>query len=326
MNWKTKTGIIAAILLIVMTLAFIIKNQQDTIKRLQVIETSVTESKNIGDGIVRAQSSYVTKKDLETLMHEQQLNMEAIKKDMDTLGAHVTAVGTVHVSTPGYTGSNIQSTTITPRPDPPPAGTPVKDEYGYLTSTQWLTLTEPYGNGTEVPFGKAGFSAWQKKPWSVQVAPREYSSTTVLGENAEGRHYAYTRFQIKVDGKTYTIPITDSKIVEEYPTPSFSFNPRIYLGVDIGAIMNPPVHAEVTPSVGVSFFSYGQTKVSPEWSFLTLGLGYATQSKAGVLVLAPVNYNVGKHLPLMDNLHIGPAISIDLKGEVGLYVGARVAF
>ena len=326
MDWKGKAAITGAILLIVAVLIFIVKTQHDTIERLKFIETSVVESKDLGNGIIRAQSSYVTKKDLERLLKEQKLDIDAIKKDLNVLGADVKGINTIRIVTPGFTGENIPTTETTPNPEPPNPKEPVLDKHGYFQSTQWLRLTEPFGDGKKVPFGKAGFSAWQEKPWSLEVQPRTYNSVTVLGQDENGRHYAYSRFQIEVDGKTYTVPIEEAKIIEEVPSPEFRFNPRLYLGIDIGAIANPPAHAEATPNVGLSIFSYGHTKVSPEWSFLTLGLGYATQHQSLVLLLAPVNYNVGKVLPLMDNFHIGPSISVDVEGTIGLYLGGRVAF
>jgi hypothetical protein len=293
---------------------------------LKFIETSVVESKQLSDGVVRAQSNYVTKADMERLIKDQGLDLAEIKKDLQKLGADVVAINTVKVITPGFFGNNIPTTTTTPNPDPPQPGQPVLDQFGYLQATQWLTLTEPFEDGTKVSFGKAGFSAWQQNPWSLEVLPREYSSVTVLGQNEDGRHYAYSRFQITVDGKTYTVPIAEPQIVEEHPKPKFHFNPRLYLSVDGGVVVNPPTHAEITPNLGLSFFSYGQTKTSPTWSFLTVGVGYATQTKAPVVVIAPVSYNIAKHIPFMDNLHIGPSVSVDFEANVGLYFGARVGF
>ncbi len=333
MDWKTKTGIAGAILLVIAVLIFIVKVQYDTIERLKAIETSVVESKDIGDGIVRAQSSYVTKADLERLLKEQGMNIDAIRKDLRKLGADVQGVNYVNITTPGYSGTDKSSSYTKPKPKPDPTNPtnptdpkqPLTDPNGYFTNQQWFTLTEPFNGGTMVPFGQVGFSAWKDKPWSIEVFPRAYSSTTVLGEDESGRHYAYSKFEIETDGKKYTIPITNARIVEEYPTAKFSFNPRIYLGIDGGMITNSPAHAELTPNVGLSFFSYGQTKVSPQWSFLTLGLGYATQQQAPVLILSPINYNVGKNLPLVDNLHVGPSVSIDADRNLGLYLGVRVA-
>jgi hypothetical protein len=326
MDWKTKTGIVGAVVLVIAVLIFIIKVQYDAIERLKFIETSMVESKKLSEGVVRAQSSYVTKADLERLIKDQKLDLAEIKKDLRKLGADVVAIETVKVVTPGFSGNNIPTTTTTPNPNPPQPGQPVVDQFGYLQATQWLTLTEPFGDGTVVTFGKAGFSAWQQNPWSLEVLPREYSSVTVLGQNEDGRHYAYSRFEITVDGETHTIPITDAKIVEEYPNPEFHFNPRLYLGVDGGLIANPPAHAEVTPNIGLSFFSYGKIKTSPTWSFLTVGVGYATQTQTPVLIVAPVNYNIAKHIPFMDNLHLGPSVSVDVDANVGLYFGGRVGF
>jgi hypothetical protein len=153
---------------------------------------------------------------------------------------------------------------------------------------------------------------------------RTYSSTTVLGKNEEGRSYAYTKFEIEVDGKKYTIPITEAKIAEEYPTPSFRFSPRLYLGVDFGAVANPPMHFELMPNLGLSFFSYGQTKINPDWTFLTLGLGYETQTKGIALSLSPIDYNIAKHFPFVENLYLGPSVSLDPKGNVVLYIVIRV--
>jgi hypothetical protein len=260
------------------------------------------------------------------IIKDHGLNLDEIKKDLRKLGADVGAINTVTVITPGYSGNNIPTSEIgDPNPNPPKPGQPIPD-YGYIQATQLLTLTEPFGDGTMVPFGEAGFSAWQKNPWSLRVLPRTYSSVTVLGQDKAGRHYTYSKFQIEVDGNKYTVPIADTRIVEEYPNNSFNFNPRLYLGIDGGVITIPPVHAEITPNIGLSFFSYGKTKISPTWSFMTLGVGYATQTKSPVVLLAPVNYNVANHIPFMNNFHIGPSISVDFDASIGLYFGGRVGF
>ena len=324
MDWKTKIGIAGSVLLISGALAFVIKTQNDTIQRLRAIETSIVQSKDIGDGIVRAQSTYVTKKDLEKILADQGYDIKEMRKDLRLLGADVKGISTIKVSTPGYSGHNIPSTEVTPNPNPPDTNTPVQD-FGYLSGTQWLELTEPFEDGKVLPFGKAGFSAWQAKPWDLSVYPREYQATTVLTQDAQGRHYAYSRFQISVQGKTYTIPIEDAKIIEEFPSPKFHFNPRLYMGVDIGGVTSP-LTPEVTPNLGLSFFSYGRTKIAPEWSFGTVGIGYATQTQVPVILVAPVNYNIGTKLPLIENLHIGPSISLDVQGNLGIYIGTRVGF
>ena len=324
-NWKTKTIVVGGTVLAMSVMGYIIKIQHDAVERLKFIETSVVESKNIGNGIIREQASYVTKKDLENMVKDQGMDLAAIKKDLAVLGANVNGISTVKVVTQGYKADHVASTSTTPR-DPQTnvqGASATTDPHGYQSSTQWLSLAEPIGK-ENIPFGKVGFSAWEDKPWSAQVSPRTYSSTTVLGKNEEGRTYAYTKFTIDVDGKKYTVPITEAKIAEEVPNPSFHWSPRLYLGVDFGAIANPPMHFEVMPDLGLSLFSYGQTKLNPDWAFLTLGLGYETQTKGIALFLNPINYNIAKHLPFVENLYLGPSVSIDPKGNFGLYIGIRV--
>ncbi len=323
MDWKTKTIIGGATVLVISVMGYIIKIQHDTVERLKSIETSVVESKNIGNGIIREQASYVTKKDLENMIKDQGMDLSAIKKDLSVLGASVNGISTVKVVTQGYEANHLPSSNTTPRPEDPNNTVTNSDPYGYQKATQWLSLNEPIEK-ENIPFGKVGFSAWEDKPWGVQIVPRTYSSITVLGKNEAGRSYAYTKFQIEVDGKKYTVPITEAKISEEYPTPSFRFGPRLYLGVDFGAIANPPMHFEVMPNLGLSFFSYGQTKLNPDWTFLTLGFGYETQTKGISLLLNPIDYNIAKHLPFVENLYLGPSVSIDPKGNIGLYIGIRV--
>jgi len=328
LSWQTKTCIIGSILLILFVMGFIIKIQYDAIQKLKNIETSVLAQKDIGDGILRAQSSYVSKADLENAIKAQGLNLDAIRNDLKGLGANISALNITQVITPGYIGGNIPSnpTPGPANPNPPPPNTPILDTYGYFAHTQTMDINEPFGKELNVPFGQSGFSAWQKDPWSINVYPRTYSETTVLGQDQEGKNYAYSKFTIEVNGKTYTVPITNAKIETEYPSPQFYFNPKLYLSVDGGAVLTPPAHVELMPSVGLSFFSYGKTKLTPEWSFLTLGIGYATQTKNAVINLAPVNYNFGKLIPFMSNFQIGPSISLDTKGNIGLYIGVRVGF
>lgn len=329
MTWKIKAIIIASALVVIFAFGAVLKALYDAKQQLKYIETSMVESKQIGEGIIRSQGKYASREDLERIIKEQNLNLEAIKKDLEKFQAKPTAVNTFHVRSSGFSGSNLASTESTPNPEPVPSGGSVKDKFKYLENTQWLKLNEPFSDGTQVPMGRAGFSAWREKPWDLEIKPRSYYSTTVLGQDAEGRHYAHSQFQIEVDGKTYTVPVADAKLVEEVPSASFSFNPRLYLGVDGGAVrrndntMNP-IHAELLPNIGIGLFSYGKTKTNPEWSFPTIGVGYASQSETVAIHVAPVNYNVGQVLPLIENLHLGPSISVDFNGTVGIYVGARV--
>lgn len=327
-----KFGVIVGLVLLIIGLLFVVKTQYDISTRQAAIEKSVVEMKQIGDGIVRSQAQYATKDDLEKFGKELDINLDLIQKDLDKLGAEIQSINTVLASTPGYHGSGLPSTGTTPGdntlPNPvpcPPGGVcPDPDPYGYMTNTQILSLNEPFGANIQIPFGETRFKSWKNKPWDLDIYPRNYAVTTVIGQDEDGRHYTYNKFTIETQGKKYDVPIKDAKFVEQFPTAAFRFSPNLYLGVDGGVIINPSPTAELTPNLQVSLFSYGKTKVDPDWTFADVGVGYQTQNNRPAIVISPVNYNVGHQLPLINNLHLGPTVGIDTAGGISVMAGVRV--
>ena len=316
-----KFGVIAGLLILVAGLIFVIKNQFDISARQEAIEKSVVEMKQLGDGIVRSQAQYVSKDDLDKFGKQLNLNLDTIQKDLGTLGASMQGINAVVVSTNGFHGTGLPSTGTVPNPDKPTQQ--VNDPFGYLSNQQILAINEPFGN-VAVPFGQGTFSAWKDKPWGLDIYPRSYNVSTVIGQDEDGRHYTYNKFTVDTQGKTYTIPINSSKFEEVYPEAKFRFSPRIYLGVDGGAVINPAPKADMTPNLQVALFSYGKTKVDPDWSILGVGVGYETQANRPVLVVSPIRYNIGHHIPLVNNLHVGPTVSLDTSGGIGILGGVSV--
>lgn len=325
MNWKVKAGIVAGVVMLFAALAFIIYHQHQQIVAQQALKQQVVDMKQMQNGIVRAQASYTTKDDLKQFAKDNGLNLDEIQKDLKTLHAELKGINLSVANTPGYSGTNISSTSTTPRPvtsgnsNIPAAANP----YGYLSNTQKLSLNEPMSDGTTIPFGQVGFSAWKKAPWDLTIKPRQYKALTVLSEDSSGRHFVHNKLVISVDGKDHVLPISSSEFKEQYPLPSFRFDPHLALGLDAGASFKP-LHGEFTPNVQLSFFSYGRTKVNPDWLFLGLGAGYETQSKNVAVMITPLEYNVGKVLPLVNNLYVGPSVSIDPAGNFSVMGGLRV--
>lgn len=327
-----KFGVIAGLLLLVVGLLFVIKTQYDISTRQAAIEKSVVEMKQIGDGIVRSQAKYATKDDLEKFGKDLGLNLDLIQKDLDALGADIKGINTILASTPGYHGTGLPSTGTTPGNNPPPTPVPCPpggtcpnlDPFGYLSNAQILALNEPFGSNVQIPFGETRFKAWKDKPWDLDVYPRNYAVTTVIGQDEDGRHYTYNKFTIETQGKKYDVPIKDSKFVEQYPESAFRFSPSLSLGLDGGVVVNPSPVAELTPNLQVSLFNYGRTKIDPDWTFVGVGVGYQTQNNRPAAVLSPINYNVGHQLPLINNLHVGPTVGIDTAGGISVMAGVRV--
>lgn len=321
-DWKWKAGAIGIIVLLICSLLFIVKLQQDQINKLDLIEKQNVEMKRLNDSLVRSSASYATKADLEKTIKDNGINYSDLKKDLKELRADVRAVSITTVVTPGYFGSNIPSTNNSPNENAPnviiPEGCPNPDLHGYLKRIEYLALKEPFSDGKEIPFGRVDFTAANAKPWGVEVYPRKYKVTTVISRDENGRTFTHAQFSIDSNGETYTLPIDDSKVVEKLPAKRFRFVPRIYMGMGFGAIMNDP-HAEFLPNLQMALFNYGSLKSSPDFTILGIGAGYEVEEDKVGFILTPATYNIAKHLPFMDNVHVGPAITVDTEKNIGLF-------
>lgn len=331
---KEKYLTVAVVLVVVCLVAAIIW-QYNVIKNQQAKENLLlVEMKTLKDNIVRSEARYVSKADLENLAKQNNIDLDPIRDDLDDLNAEIKGLSTLLATTSGYKGVGLPSTSTQPRDvktettitvpcDGSTAVCPNLDTFGYLNNEQTLKLNEPFSNGL-IPWGETTFKAWEQNPWSLTVFPRNYSVVTVLGQDEDGRHYTYHKFNVTTQGKTYPVPIQHSQFVEEFPKSSFHFSPRLYLGVDVGAHVYPMPQAEVTPNIGLGLFSYGPTKVNPDFTFVQINAGFNTQSETFAIGITPLTYNVGNHIPFMNNLHIGPTISVDNEGSVSLMGGFKV--
>jgi hypothetical protein len=330
MSTLNKVLIALGIIVTLGLLSFIIYQQNQISSKQDAIEKQVVLQKELNDKIVRAQAEYATKKDLENFVKDSGTNLKEIEKDLDKLSADIVSANKVVINSDGFKGDHIASTTTTntnPNPILPTCkdGTicPNVDTFGYLTKQQNLKLTEPFGKD-QVPIGEVGFSAWQDKPWSLNISPRQYQLVTVVGEDENQRQYYYNKFSVKVDGKDYDVKISTSQTKQEYPTAKFSFwNPRLFLGVD-GGINLYAVEGEFAPSLSIGIMSYGRYKTQPDFSILQFGFGYGVISDDLEFVFTPFAYNVGKHLPLTNNLYLGPSIMVAPNGDIAVMGAIRV--
>lgn len=323
LSTKILLAIVAIVLLCVG--GFIIYKQIENANTLNDIQHSIVEQKQLLDNVSRAQAQYVSQQDLAAFAKQQNIDLSVIQKDLDTLNAQVKAINGITVISQGQAGNNIPSTGVTVRPNPPviAAG---QDPFGYMTHTQKLTINEKFSN-IEVPFGEVGFSAWQDKPWDIQVEPRKYSITSVLGQDENGRHYSYSKFAIQTNDKTYDVKIDDNKFLEEAPTAKFSFwNPRVFMTAGGGvSLTQAPIQGSANAGVTLGIMSYGQFKTTPAVSVLQLGVVYETGSQKPAVILNPVNFNIGGILPsgLANNTYLGPSMQVDLSGNV--YAGGNIS-
>jgi hypothetical protein len=326
MALRYKILIALGVMLIVGTLSFIVYKQIEISKRQQAIETNVVAQKTLVDNIVRSSNEYATKKDIDAFIKSHDINIKAIQDDMKKLHAEIAAVNVVTVVSNPQIGNHIPVTNVGPvntNPNPVPVcpdGTicPNVDPYGYLKAQQNLSLNENFGD-KKVPIGSVGFSAWQKDPWNIDIKGREYSVSSVVGTDENQRTYFYNKFSVTVDGKSYDVPITKAETKQEYPEAKFSWwNPRLFMGMNAGVSINPTLAANISPNVNIGIMSYGKYKNNPDFSVLEVGAGYDVVSKSYQVTFTPFTYNVGRHIPLMNNVYIGPSLQVGTNGSFSI--------
>lgn len=324
MNTKWKIGLIALAVLTFAAMLFTIKYLHNKLESERALkEQVIIEMKRLKGGTVRSEGKYATRNELKDLANKSGVDLKPIEKDIKKLGADIEGISRTVARSVGVSRQRIPSTTIVPREVIPAQPIKTDDVHGYLKNRQVLKLEELFKD-KKIPLGEVGFSAWEKNPWDIKFNSREYSIVTVLSTNEDGRHFMHNNFSIEVNGKKRTIELANSKFKELYPEYEFRFNPSLYLGVDGGIYVESPVHWELSPNVQLSLFSYGKTKINSEWSFAGIGIGYASQKNGINFVFSPVNYNIGKNIPIVRNIYVGPAMGLDTSGNFSVLGGIRV--
>ena len=319
-------------------LGYMIYNQEKIKTQQALIQTSIVAQQQLVDGIVRSQSQYATAADVAKFAADNNINLKAIQDNLSKLNAQIASINVITADSTGQNHGNLPSTNTgpsNPHPTVPvvvsctggTATCPNQDPFGYQQKQQNLVLNEDFAN-LKVPLGTVGFSAWQQNPWDIQIAPREYNVDTVVGTDVNQRQTFYNKFTVKVNNKTYDIPIKTATTKQEVPSPTFSWwNPRLLMGID-GGVNVEHVKGEFTPSISLGIMSYGQFKTTPILSVLEVGVGVGAVNKTPELVITPVAYNFGNRFfaPLMNNTYIAPSVSVATDGTFTVGAGLRVGF
>lgn len=334
MKLSTKILILIGVLSVIFVTGYIIYKQNQIYTKQESIEKGITSQKQLIDDITRSQSGFTTKKELEQFIKDNKINYDAINDDLKLLHAEVKSINVVKVVTPGYVATNVATTgngtknidykpPVVKCPDGPEVPCPNADPFEYQKNEKNLTIVEPFENN-QVPIGTIGFSAWKEKPWRVEIKPREYSVTTVIGRDENEKQYFYNKFSISVDGKQYDVKINSARAEETYPDPKFFWwAPRIRLGIDSGYSVNNRSFNFV-PGLDFGFLAYGKYRTQPDWYFANIGVGLSQLNNRLEFTIIPFTYNIGKHLPFMNNMYIGPSIGSDMSGNVSIMATIKV--
>lgn len=300
--------------------------------RLSDAEARVRELSSVGqvslpDGTVRAAEIQTAPGGADEFASHLGVDLSQIRNDAAALGASVNSLVASTVRTYGKTQAGLASSASEARPAAsaaaPSEAPPGVDRWKYTESRQVLTLTEPAPGG-EVPWGTVGFSAWQQAPWDIQVLPRSYKSYTVGAIGSDGKRHAYTQFEIEVDGRTYKLPVANAQYVEDEPPSSFRWRLTPMLGIGIGPFVHAAEGVAVLPGLQFALASYGQPGTFATWVFAVPGVAYEPRLGGLALTLVPAYFNIGKPLPLLENLYVGPDVAVQFGGGVSVGVSAGV--
>lgn len=336
MSLSTKILIFLGAALTLGLLSFIVYKQIEMSQRQQAIEEKVVKQKELLDGIVRSQSEYTTKKDMEQFIKDNGANIKTIKEDLDKLNAEIKIVNLVVTNSRGFNGTNLSSTSTEPNHNPisPTVNCngqdipcPNADPFEYMKNKQNFALNEKFDN-VQIPVGQVGFSAWKKEPWDVNILPREYNVISVVGTDENQRHYFYNKFTIKTDNKSYDVKINSAQTKEVYPEATFSwFNPRLYLtsGGNIN-VTTFPINGSFNAGATIQLMSYGKFKKMPDISIFQVGASYQSSDNQFSATINPISVNFNKIIPndLINNTYIGPSVHIGTSKNIFMGLNLNV--
>jgi hypothetical protein len=299
------------------------------------LRNEVTEFKQLTETLVRASTQWTTKSDLKdslaNLMTTEDL--KALRSDMRKQGAVISAVGRTVGQLDGRISKLEQSDSQGPVND----GV-VKCEDGRLVDTHRYTertQTKRVKDKNEAAVADVTFDASKSKPWDYKVFGRQYNLTTVLSKKDSGQlnFYNVLKYKTEADGnKEFPITLSSSDFKQANPESKFYWlNPRLDLGIFAGAkalsvplLGNDNTLVSVGADLGLSLMSYGETKVESWWRFARFGAGYNINRDAFQLSFAPALFNVGKVLPLITNMYLGPNVGLDSGGGMTINLGLGV--
>ena len=180
-----------------------------------------------------------------------------------------------------------------------------------------VTLFRDDAEGDKYPIGNVFYSFGLKEDqsrWTSQLFKLDLYTNIVMSEREDGTYdkviesYIESNFIKDYAGIKYPIDIKKiSWAKRKIKTKKFRWNPNLNLGLTAGSEL-------ISPIIGISLFSYGRTEIDNDFLFLNVYTGGNTNS--ATLGVSPIQYNIGNHLPLINNTFIGPSIGLSNDGTV----------
>jgi len=293
------------------------------------LQADLTKQKTLNDNLVRSQADMVSKADLDKWIAE---HMSGIKEDLKGLDADLVAVSRATGRLGRSTSRPSRSDSVKLVEGSPELSKTIawasQDATGELPWA-WASV-RPLGNDTGVIHARLsgilgpekatlamnGLITYMQEPqnavWTTGTEPVVFEVTAATAETDEGLQTQYVQLWASNPdtGKKVPLAVMDASFMYADPeAPSFRlWSPHIDAGI-VGVVT--PLRATGGGTLGFSVASYGVTEDDNIWRFGRVGVG--TDGETGWLEADPAGYNLGKVLPVVDDvwLYGGVVLSPD---------------
>lgn len=126
-----------------------------------------------------------------------------------------------------------------------------------------------------------------------------------------GYNHYINLWELKEDEKLQKLELESFKVTksDELKPQMYWWNPKLDLMG--GALVDSSASVAPHLSFGLSFMGHGKTTDDLSWRFIRVGVG-TTGPSSLTLSVSPVQYNVGKYLPLVSNVWATPTFGYDV--------------
>jgi hypothetical protein len=275
------------------------------------IQQSRIEYKQISETLARAENEMVTKAELEAFAKQTGVDLSSIKKDLKGLGADLSAIGETVASIEGQVEENSNSDDTIPHdPDPQPEECELCDVHNYTAAIQVKDVKIG-----EMPHARVEFDASEVAPWTIKTDDVDVKVTTVLGESDEDDvtifYHTVSMFnksRPELADEEFKLKITSSKFVQTLDNTKefYWWAPHLDLSIDSNFLLDAgdTDFYRFGGSLGFNVMAYGRTKNDNDWRFLRLGVGITSREQP-YLSIEPARYNLGRFLPVINDLWLG---------------------
>jgi len=302
------------------------------------LKDDIVVFKNITENIARSSTQWTTKSDLTNSLKNmlKKEDLDALKDDLDNIGARLTAVGrtvgSIRSRVVKLEKSDTQGETTEPKKTCEKTGEPI-DIHNYTTKIQSKTIKDT----NSAPIADVSFDASNSKPWGYEVFGKQYKLFTVVGKKDSGQltfHHELRYSVPKYGDKEYNINIVSSEYKQSSSKNKwFWLNPVLDANFVFGGKVFTAINGwgrdsilSMGADIGLSISSYGETKIDSWFRLFRFGLGYDVERQAGRASFSPISLNIGKPMPLLNNLYIAPSVGFDTGGGITIGFGLGPQF